>query len=259
MKKRTAVALIIAAVLASAACGGNVYLRTVRKSLQIEHVLSRPTTAYGPGCVVMYEKASGYTGVCEPAWIVDPYQPVVGPISDVGISREATIDLKVDLSAADKAKLGAAYKNISRLTLALTNGRQGEIIADLAKVFDKIKNGICSGNTAILKRNHPEARFYFVRVAYAYDIDIQIRNENGVVISGEIPESVLDVLNAKVGLGLDLKRIYEQKMTGKGLYIGFNGTPVAPPEPAIALDEEVLAAKITLPKTTVIDITEIIK
>lgn len=255
MRRKTIILLVLSICLAGA-CQKNTYVKAIQKSLQIQHVLSRPTTEYGPGCVVMYEKESGYTGVCDPKWIIGTAEPKISPIADIGISKEAVIDFKLDLSVQDKAKIGAEYQNISHLSLVLTNGHQAEIITDLVGAFNEIGTGKCRGNANILKSNHPKSKFYFVRVAYAYDFDINIKNENGTSVSGEIPENVISVLNSKVGLGFSIKDIYEQKLAGKGLYIGFNGTPVIVSPESISKGGPSL---LTTLKGPIIDITDLIK
>ncbi len=254
MRCKTMVLLVLS-IIGAAACEKG-YVKAVQKNLQIEHVLSRPTTEYGPGCVVMYEDKSGYTGVCNAGWIIGTEAPQISPIADVGISKDAVIDFKLNLSAQDKAKIGAEYQHISHLTLMLTNGHQAEIITDLQKAFNEIGTGICGGNAKTLKSNHPGSKFYFVRVAYAYDFDVSIKNENGTTVSGEIPDDVLTVINAKVGLGFNIKDIYEQKMTGKGLYVGFNGTPVLVSPESIAKGKTAYTTNLDGP---ILDITDLLK
>lgn len=255
MKRGKTMVLLVLAIIGAAACEKG-YVKAIQKNLQIEHVLSRPTTEYGPGCVVMYEDKSGYTGVCDPGWIIGTEAPKVSPIADVGITKDTVIDFKLDLSAQDKAKIGAEYQHISHLTLMLTNGHQAEIITDLEKAFNEIGTGKCKTNAKTLKLNHPGSKFYFVRVAYAYDFEISIKNENGTKVSGEIPDDVLAVIDAKVGLGFSIKNIYQQKMTGKGLYVGFNGTPVIVSPESIAKGKTAYTTNLD---GSVLDITDLLK
>ncbi|MFX0196684.1 MAG: hypothetical protein ACFFCW_11210 [Candidatus Hodarchaeota archaeon] len=199
------------------------YVKAVRKHMRIEHVFSRPSTAYGPGSLVMYEKKSGYTGVCLPAWIIGEEQPKEDDIAEFGISKEATISFKVDLNVQDRAKLGQGYSDISKVNLVLKDGKQAEIITDLKKAFDEMGKGKCLGNYEELIKGHPKAKFYFIRVAYFYNLGVEIERENGLKVSGEIPKETLGVIGANIGL--DIEHFLKMSISGEGLFIGFNGTP----------------------------------
>jgi len=229
------------------------YVKTIQKTLKIEHVFSRPASAYGPGSVVMYEKKSGYTGVCLSEWIIGDVQPVVSPIADFGISQNMTIDFNLKLNAQDRAKIGAEYHDISEITLALTNGHQEEIITDLEEAFKRIGTGTCGNNCKVLKEEHPKSRFYFIRVAYAYDLEATIKRKNGASIEGEIPQEVLKLVAAKIGIGFEQNKHLD--LSGENMYIGFNGTPRKIPTGFGTLS----GSDFSEIKDSVIDITEILK
>ena len=244
---------VLPACLLLAACDGNPYEKAVRKNLGIEHVFARPTTAYGPGAVVMHEKKSGYTGVCLPEWIIGAQTPVISSIADISISKNSTIGFNINLNAEDKAKVGAEYENISGVTLTLVNGHQAEIMTDLVAAFSEIDKGVCAGNCRVLAAEHPESRFYFIRVAYAYDLDVKIKTKQGTTLSGEIPKEVLQVVGAKIGFNIE--STLEQGLTGKGLYIGFNGTP----RPVSTLAVAKGTVKLGDVRDPVVDITDLLK
>lgn len=215
--------IITSICLFQVSCTSASYEKAIRKNLGIEHVFSRPTTAYGPGAVVMFEKKSGYTGVCLPAWTIGNQLPIISPIADIAVSKSSTIGLKVDLNAKEKAKVGVNYEDISEIIMTFVNGCQYEIMTDLEAAFNKMGQGTCGGNCRVLLKEHPESRLYFIRVVYAYDLDVKIKRKNGVTLNGEIPKEVLDVVSAKIGINIESK--VDQGISGKGLYIGFNGTP----------------------------------
>jgi len=229
------------------------YVKTIRKTLKIEYVFSRPSSAYGPGSVVMYEKKSGYTGVCLPEWIIGAEQPIVNPIADVGISQNMTINFNLTLNAQDRARIGAEYNDISEVVIALTNGHQAEIITDLEEAFNRIGTGTCGNNCRALREVHPKSRFYFVRVAYAYDLEATIKRKNGTTIEGEIPQEVLKLVAAKIGIGFEQDKRLD--LSGEKLYIGFNGTPRKITPDFITFSRPDISGI----KDSVIDVTELLK
>jgi hypothetical protein len=199
------------------------YVKSIRKTLKIEHVFSRPASAYGPGSVVMYEKKSGYTGVCLSEWIIEEADIRSYPIAKFGISDSATISFDLNLNAQDRAKIGVGFEDISKIEIALSNGKQMEIITDLKEAFRKIETGTCGNNCRALREEHPKSRFYFIRVVYAYDLEATIKRKNGTTIEGEVPQEVLKVVAAKIGIGFGQDERVD--ISGEKLYIGFNGTP----------------------------------
>jgi hypothetical protein len=89
--------LMMAIVFALSTVGCNhKYVKSVQENLGIQHVYKRPTTAYGPGTVVMYDKNSDYTGTCRPDWIISEDEPrFTDVIVDQTVKRESEIEFDI--------------------------------------------------------------------------------------------------------------------------------------------------------------------
>ncbi len=229
MKQLRIVSIMLISLLFYA-CAIN-YPGAVEKTMGIEHVYSRPSTAYGPATVVLYTKASGYTRACWPWQLLDmkfegidesDYKSkaeiyhnclVKNPIADVTIGTSGEIKLGIKLGARDKAKLSAGYQRISDMRIEFTCGSQYEAPTTINKLYKKMKKNGCQDAIRERLRAHPKAKVYLVLTTYGYNINVSVKRGNKWEAAADLPKEVLDVISSK--LNINIKKDRELKTYGK--------------------------------------------
>lgn len=204
------------------------YEKTLRKKLRIAHVFPAPNSAYGPGMVLMHTRKSGYTKALF-GWDVlgiseAQYQSswIASNLPDV--QRSTTMSFKIALSEAEIAKLDAEFQTASECTIGFTNGKQYDTRGRLAEM---IKNIISSPNREEIenkRRANPDADFILTLVSYGYSFEFNVKTSSGWKASAVIPETVLDVIAPKIEFSLSKTDCFS--MTGKDLFVGFNGDAI---------------------------------
>jgi hypothetical protein len=213
------------------------FVDTLQGKMKIKHVFPCPSNAYGPGTVLMYEKKSGYTRTCfgwEVLGIPKEKYPKYWIISNLAnVAREGSIEFKIKLSEKEKLDIGTEFNTASACKIALSNGRQFDISADIGTLVDNTQKGACA--RAIRKRksaNH-RADFYLSLITYSYDLEFQIKTEMGWILSAKIPQGVFDIITPKIDISLDKKESYS--VSGKQLFVGFNGDQIPIPASTLKL------------------------
>ncbi len=233
-KKSIYFCLVMSALFFLTGC--DEYQEQVQNKLKIKHVFSRPSTAYGPGSIVLYTKDTGYTNTCYPEWTIGKAMEDIrkteykeDSIADLSVKKTAELEFDIKLDANERGKIGSKYEDISKVKLTLDKGKQFELKTPIQTIYDNAKNNSsCSSNMKLRYNSNPDGKFYLVIVAYAYNMDYSVEDKAGLRIDGEIPAGVLKILSAKAGIKLEANE--EFKLQGENLFIGFNGDIVPSPK-----------------------------
>jgi hypothetical protein len=243
-------------------------------SMKIEHVFAIPSKAYGPGAVLLYTKKGGYTRCVWPWDVIgkseNEYPNELITSESTVIQKSGNKEFEIFLNAKEiaQAKAEAGIQNITSCKIALANGFQQDIKTTFKIIYDNItSNPACRQQIILRHLQNPGSKVILVIQTFSYDIDFMVNTDKGWKASAEIPESVLKVVTAKIGI--DSSSGESLALSGKGVVVGFNGDPLTPifeaakrlnkgplmSSPKIAFRE--LEKQLLLKKPGLIDITKL--
>jgi len=228
------VLFIFLLVFLTISCKSPNYVKFLKSKLKIEHVFSIPSKAYGPGSVLLFTEESGYTRICYPESVLnitrDEYEKnSLNSFETPEIKNVSKQEIKISLSSEDKMKVGLEYSKITVCKIEMKNGKLYELISKypISKILKNLKSDDLSNKADIEARlkSNPTGKAYLALTTYGYDIDFKINVDNVWKSSAEIPQNVLKVIVPKVGIGIS--NFSEMTLSGKDIFVGFNGDPVA--------------------------------
>ncbi|MCB1158122.1 MAG: hypothetical protein H7A25_09715 [Leptospiraceae bacterium] len=224
--------LLLFALLATVACSSQLpFVKSVKQNMNLEHVYSRPSAAYGPGTIVYYTEKSGYSRACWAWELMElPKESYTGlliknPIAGGNIKSNSNISFNLDLDAKKLAKLKTNFKSVSEMKVVLKNGKQYDLELSIGKLFRALKreDNECRLSLKAIKSANPDAQLYMVLTTFAYDIDYSVKTDKGWVSSAKVSKELLKQINNEIQLsgGGD----GGAEISGKQMFIGFTGLP----------------------------------
>jgi hypothetical protein len=171
-------------------------------------------------------------------------------IANTNLASGSISKFAINLTKADVGSANIGYANIKFLQISLSNGKKITMPSmHMYIARENLQKSRCKEEIKIYSKANKESRYFIPNSMYKYTIKSSILDQNGLDITAKIPPSLQRIIFAKAGIGF--ASTSSMQISGKDLYIGFNGLSVT--DAFLSIESKALR-----PQDIVLNVTDLI-